>query len=150
MDVNPFKSLFFYWVDFGCGRDNKTFPDTKCWAPNNIMTDPRTRDKVVLMAPYPFRRPSIFSIKSIDSIGIEHMKTIYIKGVFFGGVAHAMIKYADLFHSVFTRLLRRNFTDDEQTIMAACYVVQKHTNQNLIHLHLSPISDFFNMFRVFH
>lgn len=74
------------------------------------------------------------------------MKNFYIKGVFFGGVARAVIKFADLYHTVFIKQLRRNFTDDEQTMMVACYVEQR----SLFYLYPSHESDLFNMFRLFY
>ena len=144
--LNPFCSSYYYWIDFGCGRNDQIFPKSECWAPYNIMTDPKTKNKVVFMINDPMPSPDLFKMKSVDDL-IANMKTVYVKGVFFGGHAEALIKYSELFHQTFVKLLRKNFTDDDQTITAACYLEQ---TEDFMFMYPSNIYDFFNMFKIFY
>ena len=143
--LNPFCSNYFYWIDFGCARDDQMLPKSECWAPNNIMTDPKTRNKVVFMINDPMPLPDLYKMTSLDDLMLN-MKTVYIKGTFFGGHMEALIKYSKLFHQTFVKLLGKNFTDDDQTIIAACYLEQ---TEKIMYMYPSDKIDFFNMFKIF-
>ena len=146
MKFNPFCSDYFYWIDFGCSRDDQMMPKTNCWAPHNIMTNPKTHDKVVFMIFDPMPSPSLYHMRTLDDL-IQNMQTVYIKGSFFGGPMNAMFKYYELFRKTFVKLLGRNFTDDDQTIVAACYLEQ---TEHIMYFYPSDAYDFFNMFKIFY
>lgn len=112
---NPFKSKFFYWIDFGFGRSDDLFPPTPCWSPRNIMSNPQTRDKITLMDLNPLH----VYVKTMDDL-IRRREDVFITGAFFGGPSWAILEYQVLFRQVFEMFLARGFTDDDQTIMAAC------------------------------
>ena len=144
--INPFCSDYFYWLDFGCCRDDQMLPKSDCWAPHNLMNDLKLQNKVIFMANDPMPQPLLYGMKSLDEV-ILNMRIVYIRGLFFGGPAEPLFKFSELFHRTFVKLLARNFTDDDQTIMAACYLEQ---TENIMHLFPSDVRDIFNVFHIFY
>ena len=144
MKLNPFCSSYFYWIDFGCLRNDHLLPKSECWAPNNIMTDSKSKKKVVFMRIDPMPSPNLYEMKSVDDL-ILNMKTVYVRGAFFGGYAEALLKYSELFYQTFVKLIHKNFTDDDQTIIAASYLEQ---TEDIMYMYPSNAS--FNMFKIFY
>lgn len=137
---NPFASRFFYWIDFGFGRSDEFFPKSRCWSPRNIMSDPGIREKITFMDFNPMEP----DVRTIDDV-IRNREIVYVTGSFFGGPAHAIIEYHALYRQVFEMLLSRGFTDDDQTIMAACVVMKREL------FYLAPTSfQWFYMLHLFH
>ena len=157
IEMNPFNSAYFYWIDFGFGRNSDLFPQTSCWAPRNVMTNPASKDKVIILEMSPIYFPyESFNIKAmfyylirpkvrtIDDF-IKHRGIVFVMGTFFGGAVKAMLEFHALYKQVFERSLAVGFTDDDQTMIALCYL----ENNDLFYSVLS-LDRWFSMLHLLH
>jgi hypothetical protein len=134
--LNPFNSSFFYWIDFGIAYSDDVLPlEGDCWAPRNIMNDPQSRDKVsiVLIEPLCFPiRPFSLRVLFHYYLHMPRLETFEdfernrgietVAGGFFGGQAHALRQFRDLFRQNFEQALANGYTDDDQPFMALSYI----------------------------
>lgn len=154
---NPFNSSFFYWIDFGCTRRDSIMPREPCWAPNNIMTNQQARHKVVILLRSPIYKPiGWLSLRATISYWLSpKMRTlddftrnfnfVHVMGFFFGGESDAVLEFHELYRRIFERALANEFTDDDQTMIALCYLERNDLFYPVLSLH-----EWFTMFHLFY
>ena len=110
---NPFRTSYFFWLDFGYGHGNKVYPKTPRWSPKNIMNN---TDKITYIELY-----ETASFHSIDEMYKKAISPV-MNGGFFGGHALAIRNYFQFHKQVFTEWLAKKRIDDDQTLALACYL----------------------------
>ena len=146
IEMNPFHSSFFFWIDFGFARTNDALPSDSCWAPRNFMTNPVLKDKVFIVEIFPLYFPfRQFSLKALFQYlirpkvrtlndFIKHRGVVFTMGGFFGGSTKAMLEFNTLYDQVFERALASGFTDDDQTMITLCFLERNDLFYNVLSL----------------
>lgn len=145
MDV--FKSSFYFWLDFGYGhgtKEEKTFPDGCRWEPRNIMTS-SVGDKITIVQLN--KRNVLSELSSVFDLYLNKTRSGYVDVIsagFFGGsrtAVHQLYRcYMDVFEKEF---LAQDRLDDEQVVIAGCWFRQPGLF-NLVN------GSWFDAFKLFH
>jgi hypothetical protein len=124
IQINPFNSNKFIWMDIGCVRDDisryllKNFPiygNISCQKVDISLINP-------------------FSNKDLQKI--YFFNEIHLSGAIFGGTKQNLLLLHDLFYSIFDNYIKENkFVGCDQQILSSCYVYNKElfnllTNKN--------------------
>jgi hypothetical protein len=122
IDMNPFRSSYFYWIDFGIIRSDSDLPfplSALCIPPPRFISEPEAQGKIV----YTSTKPINSTLKNVAEL-IANRSSPYVKASLFGGQSEPVMQYHALYRQVFERWLAANLTDDDQSLMVACYFEQ--------------------------
>ncbi|KAK3594537.1 hypothetical protein CHS0354_023593, partial [Potamilus streckersoni] len=115
VDINPFRSTHFFWIDAGYGHGSDIFPKDGQWFPRNLMDIHRKITYIQLYDPMHYEDyvKNLLLHKSL-------LSPAFIGG-FFGGDSQAVREYYHLYHKVFRSLLVESIVDDDQNVALLCY-----------------------------
>jgi len=121
IEINPFNSDYFLWVDIGCFRKKNI--DFINWpSPNRIKQIPK--DKVLLLEVIPFTDNELKCINK-DYIPLFQF-TNRIGGTIFGGGKDILLKWHDLYYEMLEHFISIDrFIGKDQSIMNSVYLLNQ-------------------------
>jgi hypothetical protein len=127
IEINPFRSSHFFWIDAGYGHGNKTSfqVDTIPWKPSKLLKLKGLITYILLLKdPYIYKGHAYWLHKMPVAC--------VLNGAFFGGDQQAVLEYYFLYKSVFKIFLYgHNIVDDDQSIATMCFY-ERPTLFNLV------------------
>ena len=126
IEMNPFHTEYFLWVDIGCFR----VPNTEYihW-PNPEKVASLDRSKVVMLSVTPFNSFELLcnSLATLPSFQTQNR----IGGTIFGGYKDALLRWHDKYYEMLEYFISINrFIGKDQSIMNSVYLL----NRDLVHL----------------
>ncbi len=123
IELNPFNSEYFLWVDIGCFR----IPNTQYinW-PNPEKIATLDKSKVLMLAVNPFTTDEL---ESEELPSFQHLNRI--GGTIFGGYKEILLKWHDKYYQMLEHfILIGRFIGKDQSIMNSVYIL----NQDIVQL----------------
>ena len=127
IDINPYKSDYFFWMDAGCSRFFYNINTSLIWPNISNMND-----KIIIQGRCDLHHYSNWNQLHLDSANL-------LCGTLFGGTKEKLIWLADTVNKVFEELLDINIVNNEQIIFALIWkIYPEYFNiyMNYTHLHL--------------
>ena len=126
IEMNPFKTKYFLWVDIGCFR----VPNTQYinW-PNPEKVAKLDKSKVLMLSVTPFTTDELMcnSLNNLPSFQTKNR----IGGTMFGGCSDALLKWHAKYYEMLEHFISINrFIGKDQSIMNSVYLL----NRDLIQL----------------
>lgn len=126
IELNPFRSDYFLWVDIGCFR--KTNTEYLNW-PNPEKIAKLDKSKVMLLSVVPFT-PDELSTESLSNLPPFQFVN-RIGATMFGGGKEALLKWHKLYYDMLEFFIMTNrFIGKDQSIMNCVYLL----NRDMFHL----------------
>jgi hypothetical protein len=126
IELNPFQSEYFLWVDIGCFR----VPNTKYinW-PNPDKVAALDKCKVLMLSVVPFT-PDELNCNTLEKLpSFQNLNRI--GGTIFGGCRDTLLKWHNKYYKMLEYFISIDrFIGKDQSIMNSVYLL----NQDLIHL----------------
>lgn len=121
IELDPFKTDYFLWVDIGCFRcPNIDFIN---W-PNPIRIKQIPKSKVLLLQVYPFKQEEL-QCKVKEKLP-SFQFTNRIGGTIFGGGKEVLLKWHDLYYNMLEYFISINrFIGKDQSIMNSLYLINR-------------------------
>ncbi|KAL3878410.1 hypothetical protein ACJMK2_030763 [Sinanodonta woodiana] len=136
VDINPFGSAHFFWIDAGYGHGSDIFPNDGKWFPWNLMNIHRKITYIQL------HNPVDYEYYVTNLLLHKFALAPAFNGGFFGGDAQAVREYYHLYHKVFRTLLVETIVDDDQNVALLCYF-------ELPRLFNLVVGDWYDVFKLF-
>jgi len=122
IELDPFKTDYFLWVDIGCFR--KVNVDYLNWpSPSRIAQ--MDKNKVLLLSVVPFTQDELncFSKEDLPSFQFENR----ISGTIFGGGKEVLLKWHDLYFDMVEYFISiQRFIGKDQSIMNSVYLLNRN------------------------
>lgn len=121
IELNPFNSDYFLWVDIGCFR----LPNTEFlnW-PNPKRIEEIPKDKVLLLSVEPFS-PIELSIYKLEDLP-NFQRANRIGAPIFGGGKEILLKWHQLYYQMLECFIINNrFIGKDQSIMNSVYLINR-------------------------
>jgi hypothetical protein len=121
IELNPFQSDYFLWVDIGCFR----VPNTEYlnW-PNPEKIAQQDKNKVLLLSVVPFMMPELLCNFKEELPSFQF--TNRIGGTIFGGGKDVLLKWHDLYYEMLEYFISIDrFIGKDQSIMNSVYLMNR-------------------------
>jgi hypothetical protein len=121
IEMNPFSTDYFLWVDIGCFRRPNT--EFLRWPnPKRIVDMPK--DKVLLLSVYPFT-PEELSVSSVEDLP-SFQFTNRIGAPIFGGGKEVLLTWHKKYYEMLENFIRMGrFIGKDQSIMNSVYLMNR-------------------------
>jgi hypothetical protein len=121
IELNPFSTDYFLWVDIGCFRKPNT--DYLQW-PNAAKIATLPKNKVLLLSVVPF------TSTELETTTLDQMPSFQtvnrIGAPIFGGEAAVLLEWHDLYYSMLEYFIRiHRFIGKDQSIMNSVYLLNR-------------------------
>ena len=121
IELNPFETDYFLWVDIGCFRRPNT--DFLNW-PNPTRISEIPKDKVILLSVVPFSQEEL-SVSNIDSLP-SFQFTNRIGAPIFGGGKKILLEWHTKYYQMLENFIKiGRFIGKDQSIMNSVYLLNK-------------------------
>ena len=133
IEINPFNSDYFYWIDIGCFRKKCTglnYNNFQNWP--NIKIFNEYSNKIILFQTHNFHnKDKILDKDGLTNSNLWHTGGGRLVAGFFGGKKKNMLLFSKLYYNMFLRWCNhKRFVGKENYIMTNVYL----QNKDLFHL----------------
>jgi hypothetical protein len=121
IELDPFKTDYFLWVDIGCFRKENT--NYLNW-PNPLRVSQMNKHKVLLLSVIPFTNSEL-ECSCKENLPLFQF-TNRIGGTIFGGGKEILLKWHDLYYDMIEYFISINrFIGKDQSIMNSVYLLNR-------------------------
>jgi len=119
IEMNPFQSNYFLWVDIGCFREKKYIE----W-PNPERIQSLDSSKILSLLIEPFEEKELNCTKK--TLPVFHRKYRRIGATIFGGGKEVLLKYNDLYYDMLEYFISiGHFIGKDQNILNSVYLLNQ-------------------------